>query len=79
MLVYQIDHACSADMLSSGDNVAGSRQYLNHLKNLQKKKEDAKSNQANIKSITPAELLRQQRQMIQDRKKVKVKTERIKD
>lgn len=60
-----------ASMLASGDNIAGSRQFLNHLHNLNRKEETAKA--VNVKAVTPAEFLKQKGAVVKTKSKANFK------
>nr|XP_039258156.1 protein MCM10 homolog [Styela clava] len=68
------DHSVSgcspafAEMLTSGDMAAGSRQYLNHLNNL-KKEEEFKKKAAESKPQTAAEFLKERGNLIKSKSK----------
>ena len=50
---------CSAEMLASGDAVAGSRQFLNHLQ----KKKRALEEKNKSRNLTAADLLKEQKEL----------------
>lgn len=56
-----------AEMLTSGDNIAGSRQYLNHLNNL-KREEEQKKKVESSKPQTAAEFLKERGNLIKSKK-----------
>ena len=62
----------SAEMLSSGDMIAGSRQFLNHLQKKKKMEEDKMTSS----NMSAADFLKQQKKLTKDRSKVLLRRSR---